>query len=871
MKGLLTANVRSHASRYVATSVAIALATAFILICLTLANGFFSSIERALAADTQGADVVISLSDNMNEVTDKHRETMRKVMEEVEKSTDFQQTRSIYYNFTRVTANDRNQMLRTIPVAEEPFKTLPLLEGEFPQTRNEIVIDTGSAAALHANIGDKLSLKEFIIPKETSPDSQSATEDSNTDSSKIVGSVERSYTFTITGLLDSGSITIPTGILHPEVADELVNAHDAPAYVLLADTDLKTVRTFLESKNLLPDYLDVTTQADFVTTSLNKFVGVAGVMLAVLFTFPALAVITAIIVVSTTFNVLLTQRRRELALLRAIGATSQQVSGLARKEALLVGAISSLLGIVFGGLLGVSLNVLTKLIPSFADGLETLSLINIGVAFFAGLFITLAASLGPVRQISGLSPMVALHPEDAQAQSFKKRIGRLVAGLIIFTLGTSLMIFSVTTLEGGSRFGVAFLGGILSFLGALFLVGIVMPRIAGFLGRLFGKGSLTTQLAGENTLRNPTRTGATGTALFLGITLVVMIMVGSASLKHSLLATLDEKRPVDVVALQMGAGEFSATEQARISKLAHFKKATYARGFFASIKVDGNVILPLIAEDVDLTGITRGTQVPVRDNEVHVPYSEMLVDGEKTFILAVGSEQVKLKAVPSNTPVWKISPTVFAKLSAQVASAPQTAPGNLPQLGEVVGKLNTKVGYFLLDGKTSADDVTVFYGKVQNGDEMVHMGGGLSERLMYTTILNVMLAGVVGMLGISIVVALVGVTNTLALSVVERRRENALLRALGMTRANVRHMLTIEALLIGLASLVLGIGLGAFYGWMGFLAVPIDDLSTYAPTIPWLQVGGVALAVTLAALLASLIPGRKAAKAHPVEAMAGVS
>lgn len=865
MKGLLTANVRSHASRYVATSVAIALATAFILTCLTIANGFFASIERAVAADTQGADVVISLSDNVNLNSDKQREIMRQVADEVENSADFPETRTIYYNFTQVQANGFKQMMRTIPMPQEPFKALPLKDGAYPTARDQIVIDSGTAGSLHAKIGDSLTIKKFIFPEGADAGSQPNQEAAPNQPE------ERTYTFKVTGILDSGSISIPTGILHPEVAKELVAPEDTPAYVLIAGSDPETVKSFLKAKDLLPDYLDVTDQKAFVSSSLNEFVGGAGVMLAVLFTFPVLALITAIIVVSTTFNVLLTQRRRELALLRAIGATRQQVSKLARREALLVGAVSALFGILAGGALGAGLVYLAKLTPSLADSLGTITALNVAIAFFAGLFITFAASTGPVRQIAGLSPMVALQPEDVQAQSTKKRIGRLVAGLITFTLGTSLMIFSVLQLNGGAKFGFAFLGGCVSFLGALFLVGLVMPQIAGFLGRLLGKGNLTTQLAGENTLRNPTRTGATGTALFLGVTLVVMIMVGSASLKHSLLTTLDEKRPVDVVAVQMGEGDFNSAEQARVGKLPHLEKAVYARGFYGSVQLGEDVVLPLISEDVDLTGVTRGTQVRVSDNEVLVPFNELGDRAGQMLTVAVGNEKLELKAVGINAPVWKVSPATYAKLSAQVKDAPQISPGNQPLLGQVSGVENTKLAYFKLDADTSFEDVTLFSNKVQNGDDLVQLGGGLGERLMYTNVLNVMLAGVVGMLAISILVALVGVANTLALSVVERRRENALLRALGMTRASVRHMLSIEALLIGVASLILGIGLGVFYGWMGFLAVHIDDLSVYAPSIPWLQVLGVAVAVTGAALLASLLPGRKAAKAHPVEAMAGVN
>ncbi|MCS4484776.1 ABC transporter permease [Gleimia sp. 6138-11-ORH1] len=849
MKGLLKANVKSHASRYVATSIAIALATAFILACLGIANGFYKSIERSLANDSLGADVVISLHNDAPADSKALLEADKTLRE----NKTYDKIRTVYFVFSRLENNGFQINARILETPQEPFKFLDLEAGKTPSAADEAAIDRNIAKALRVDLNDTITVEGY--------------------DSEANEPVEK--TLRITGIYPAGTISIPTVTTSAETAKLFNNAETRPTYILLAGTDVTSVTQTLTEAGKIKD-LDIQTQTSFVTNSVDKFTNGTGVMLAILVTFPALAIITAIIVVSTTFNVLLAQRKRELALLRAIGATSQQIRNLALKEALLVGTFSALMGVIAGTLLSGVLNYFTGLTVTWQESFLTASPAAVAISFTLGLLIALIASFGPARRIAGVSPMVALHPEDPNAMNTKKRTFRAVIGSVIFALGTGTMLGAIYTLDGGNRFALAFVGGMISFLGALFLIGILMPKLSSALGRLIGKLSLTTQLASENTVRNPTRTGATGTALFLGVTLVVMIMVGAESVRHTVLAEIDSKRPVDAVAVASADTEFSAADIERIKSLQYVQGALPTDQFLTSIAIDEQPTqMASILKNVDLADYAHSEVRQPSDSEILVPNGEFL-PASKEVTVATGSVQLKLKPVPAGVPGYVVSKTNFEKLAAEVPKAqpwiPEPGSKTTPNLGEISAPVAQRVVYLKIDNNIPSDEVNSLFNKISNNNEFINVGGGLTDRLLYTKILNIMLGGVIGMLAVSVFVALVGVTNTLALSVVERRRESALLRALGMTRASVRNMLSIEALLIGLSSLLLGILLGTFYGWAGFMALPLNEIvDSSSLQIPWLQILGISATVILAALLASLAPGRKAAKAHPVEAMADVS
>ena len=185
-----------------------------------------------------------------------------------------------------------------------------------------------------------------------------------------------------------------------------------------------------------------------------------------------------------------------------------------------------------------------------------------------------------------------------------------------------------------------------------------------------------------------------------------------------------------------------------------------------------------------------------------------------------------------------------------------------------LGKLDSSAGVSAiqvkLDDQASATEVQ---SALLSLNDQYSVNGTALERETYNRAINQVLLVVIGMLGISVLIALVGVTNTLSLSVAERTRENGLLRALGMTRRNIKTMLSVEAVCIALAGSTIGVILGIIFGIAGTYAMPLEDV-TIAIAMPWGTLIAVVAVSVLAALIASWLPGRKAAKVSPVEALA---
>ncbi|WP_377973514.1 ABC transporter permease [Arthrobacter ulcerisalmonis] len=147
------------------------------------------------------------------------------------------------------------------------------------------------------------------------------------------------------------------------------------------------------------------------------------------------------------------------------------------------------------------------------------------------------------------------------------------------------------------------------------------------------------------------------------------------------------------------------------------------------------------------------------------------------------------------------------------------------------------------------------------------VSGAAIERLTFNQIIDVLLLVVTALLGVAVLIALIGVANTLSLSVLERTRENSLLRALGLTRGQLRGMLALEAVLVAAVAAILGTVLGVAYGWLGAMAA-LGGVTDVQPSVPWLQLLGVLAVAIIAGLLASVVPGRRAARLSPVAGLA---
>ena len=214
--------------------------------------------------------------------------------------------------------------------------------------------------------------------------------------------------------------------------------------------------------------------------------------------FPVLSTLVAIIVVSITFQVLLAQRKRELALLRAIGATRSQIRSLVRREALVVGVVSALLGIALGVAGATAANLLSGLTVNLSESLGAFSAWHFVVSFSVGVVTTLLGSSAPARRIAQVSPMEALHPEDAAYVQRRRAVFKSVLAALAIILGAGVVVFGYSLGAGTDpssdqllmRFVLMFFGSLLSFVGVLIALQLLTPSLTLWSGKLLGRGSV---------------------------------------------------------------------------------------------------------------------------------------------------------------------------------------------------------------------------------------------------------------------------------------------------------------------------------------------------------------------------------------------
>ena len=477
----------------------------------------------------------------------------------------------------------------------------------------------------------------------------------------------------------------------------------------------------------------------------------------------------------------------------------------------------------------------------------------IGTWLGATLFTTLVGVF-PARAASRVAPLAALAPvNEVGAAARKKHTVRFIIGLLMTVGSCALVALALSAKDNSAKFLGAFGGSILALIGLILVISVLLPSITRGFGLLFP--GMLSAMARENTTRNPGRTSATGTAIIIGVTLVVTIMVGAASMRTTLVDAVNSARPFDLIAVsrtgvltdeqksgivstegvaatvdQYGApGELTKTSGAPAYK--PLGNSDLDAEVAASVSVSG---------EPDYTSVVHSPVTQLGDDQVRV--GEKSVEGQK-LKLCVDS-CVELTAVYSNS-------LSFGQAAVSEATLRRISE---PERQAVIIKM--------VDG---ADPETVQSALLK--DASLDVSGSALERKIYMTMIDRLMLVLVGLLGVSVLVSLVGVANTLSLSVAERTRENGLLRALGLTKRQMKGLMAVEALILSLTGALIGLVLGACFGWIGVLALPLED-ATPVLSIPWGQLAIVFVIAVVCALVASWLPGRRAARVSPSEALA---
>jgi putative ABC transport system permease protein len=585
----------------------------------------------------------------------------------------------------------------------------------------------------------------------------------------------------------------------------------------------------------------------------GTYTGAAAGITQILLVFATVAVLVCGLVIANTFTVLLAQRVRELALLRCVGATGRQLRRGALIESVITGVAASALGVLAGICMAAGVSALAgrfnSPIPLAGVSVGAQSIL-IGMA--VGVAVTVVAAYAPARRATRVAPLAALRPQDPP--SVRTRVGllRRAAGLLLLIPGGAVLGYGAAV----GNLLIALPGGVLSFIGIILLSAWLVPPVVTGIGRLIGPaGRVPGELAALNATRNPQRTASTAIALIIGVTLTTTMVVGAASTRASASSLLDDAFPTDVVIENNSSAPLPQSLGRAVSTVPDVRAVLALPS--ALVHGPGTDAQVLGIDPAAAAGVVRSTEgagVP-EPGTISVPDylgSDWKVHEGGSVPLSVGTSRLSLRVhlVSSDTPV-SMTATDLAKLAPTAG------------IGEIWVRLASGLD---ADGRSDAlDNISGAATDLAPGS---NVQGASEERDGFDKLVNTLLLVVTGLLAVAVVIAVIGVGNTMALSVLERRQESGLLRALGLTRTQLRWMLLWEALLIAGVAALLGTVLGACYGALGTSAA-LSAAGSIRVVIPWSQLLAIVVVATAAGALASVLPSRRAARTPPVVAIAG--
>ncbi|WP_025779970.1 ABC transporter permease [Brevibacterium sp. VCM10] len=836
-------NLRSASGRLSAAMIAIAVSVAFIVAALLFSQAFGDTLRNQVQAEWAGADVAVTAAasedpaaaaDEASPLT----ESMRQTVADVEGVESAQLTESAFVaveaGSTSVTGSATNL----------PQGQVDTVDGSVPDSNDELMLREADAKTLGVGVGDTITLGEFDGPGHSAADGPSYTV-----SGIMPGSSSAGMNLYLT---DDGLATAPGELVPDSIR---VVADDGSDRTALAEAVGSALADAGAGKGVSVRTVDQVVEEQIEslsnTTDMLSTVGIA---------FGLLAAGVAALVISNTFNVLVASRTRVLALFRAIGASRSQVRGAAVVESLSLGIVGSVLGVGLGLLIGWGLSTVVRAfwMPEFAQMSPSVSAFVVGPV--VGTLVTLAAGLIPAIRASRVSPIEALRPVDVPAAVPRIRWVRLSLSLLLGIGGIGLCLLGTTSQS--VLFGIV--GCFALFVALLVGAKVFVPPLVALFAAAVGlltRRSPAVKLAGRSASTAGGRTASTTGALLIGITLVTAVVVGSSSLQRTLELATAEDTPVDLVvstAGQDGADDAKIASVLDDSPIVEERENVPAPT--ASVSVDGTGE----SGDVAITSAEAAADSPVlRSDGYDVDEGTILldpitvgldeedsdVDGQSATV-RLGDENLDLTIetsfdVPAGTAL--VSGTDAKTL--EEAAGDDVAEQTWAKIADHASTSQIEALTSELDAVGASADATA-----------------AQYRADFASLFQVALSMVLGLLAAAVVIAVIGVSNTLTLSVIERRREGALLRALGFTRAAMSRMITIESLLMTVIALIVGAGVGTFFGWVGTASM-MPASANPVLSVPWTQIGLIGIAAVLAAVLASAIPARSMSRIAPAKGM----
>jgi putative ABC transport system permease protein len=832
-------NVLAHKARLLMTVLAVMLGVAFVSGTLVFTNTISNAFQNSSAKGFDQVDVAVQAKsqDDKGDTVGKTPELTQAMLDTSAKVPGAASATGVVNGFTAI-ADKKGKLIGGGFQSEggnywgDKDARYPLKSGAAPHGSGEVAIDSETAKRAGYKVGDTVRIS-------------------------VDGPV---LTPRITGIFTTDDGNVAAGgslaLFDTATAQKLfgkAGTYDEIDVKAAAGTSQATLKSALDSA--LPKGQTETTTAkqladDQAKTIASSMSGLKSGLLV----FAGIALFVGTFIIANTFTMLVAQRTKELALLRAVGASRRQVTRSVLLEAFVVGAVAAVAGLVAGIGIGAGLRALMGTIgATVPDGPLIITSGTVLSALAVGILITMLAAWLPGRRAAKIPPVAAMSSLYAAATT-KSLVLRNTLGALFSGAGIAVVI-AATTMSGSDGQAPMGIGAVLLIIGVFILTPLLSrPLIAAAAPvlRIFG---ISGKLARQNSVRNPRRTAATASALMIGLTLITGMTVMAGSLQQAIDKMASSAISADYIVSMANGNQLSPDVDKTLTTTSGVTASSPLRN--AASRIDGQ---SEFLTGVNGSAIGKLTDLKVDSGTFKVAGTQVVVDDDtaKSHGWKAGStftthyedgkaQQLTVSAVYEGNALIR-----GIMLDNATLSPHQTDPADMQILVKTADGASSSTKDKLEKALGSNPAV-----KVQDKKDLSN-----SIAQVFTLILNM----VYGLLAMAVIVAVLGVINTLAMSVFERSQEIGMLRAIGLDRKGIKRMVRLESLVISLFGGVLGIGLGVFFGWAAGELIG-SKMATYALVIPWARMALFLLLAGTVGVLAALWPARRAAKLNMLSAI----
>jgi putative ABC transport system permease protein len=832
-------NVLAHKARLLMTVLAVMLGVAFVSGTLVFTNTISDAYQKSSAKGFDQVDVAVDpeYQEDEGDTLGKTPELTQALLDRSARVPGADSAIGVVTGFTALADKDGKLVGTGFQSqggnywgTDDP--RYPLVEGHAPKGRGEVVIDAKTAERTGYRIGDTLRLSvdgPVLTPRIAGV---FTTDDGNVaagGSLALFDTATAQRLFGKTGTYDQIAVKAKPGVTQSALKAQLDKA--LPAGLVETTT----------GKQLADD------QAEMIASSMSG-------LKQGLLVFAGIALFVGTFIIANTFTMLVAQRTKELALLRAVGASRRQVTRSVLIEAFVVGVVAAVTGLVAGIGIGAGLrSLMGSLGETVPDGPLVVTPGTIAAALAVGVLVTMLAAWLPGRRAAKIPPVAAMSSVHAQA-TVKSLVLRNTIGALFAGAGVAVVL-AATSMGGSDGQAPMGLGACLLIIGVFVLTPLLSrPLIAAAAPvlRVFG---VSGKLARQNSVRNPRRTAATASALMIGLTLITGMTVMAGSLQKAIDKMASDAIRADYVVSMANRTPLSPDVDEKLRATEGVTATSPLRN--APARIDG--------ETEFLTGVTGATigdltELPVADGRFEVGGDRVVVDedtakahGWKAGATFTASFEDGEKERLTVAGVYRPNEMMRGIMLDLPTLAPhQSDPADMQVMVKTA------------DGASAATKDRLEKALGSNPAVRVQDKQDISNEIaqMFTMMLNMLY----GLLAMAVIVAVLGVINTLAMSVFERSQEIGMLRAIGLDRTGIKRMVRLESLVISLFGGVLGIGLGVFFGWAAG-ELMADSLATYELVLPWARIAVFLLLAATVGVLAALWPARRAARLNMLAAI----